>query len=118
MLLNSSILVAAANDQEELTDEMDASSDDQIYVGQKCQDTTARTGKELLEETSFTENGLKEKKEGHRNPFSNVPFPSVRNKVALTAMNVYRRIHYHHLILTGYKEKRPLDEVGWIHMAW
>ena len=65
---------------------MDGSSDDQIYVGQKCQDATEGSGKEevsqrdLLEETSFTESELKEKKEGCRNPFSNVPFPSMKNK--------------------------------------
>ena len=93
ILLNSPILVAAAKSQEELTGEMEGSLDDQIYVGQKCQDM--KEGKEeagqrdLLKEisfteselkTSFTESALKERKEGCRNPFSNVPFPSTTNK--------------------------------------
>ena len=130
MVLNSSILVAAVKDQEEFAGRMDGSSDDQIYVGQKCQDTTeegtgkeeARRQRDLLEETSFTESGLKERKEGHRNPFSNVPFPSTKNKehakVGLTNMNVYKQIHYHYPVFTGCKEKRPLDEAGRIDMAW
>ena len=98
-LLNSPILVAAAKSQEELTGEMEGSPDDQIYVGQKCQDTMAEgTGKgevggqqDLIEETSFTESALKEKKEGCRNPFSNVPFPSTKNKELSKVVNVYRK---------------------------
>ena len=69
---------------------MEGSTDDQSYVGQKCQDMTEGNEgqQDLLKETSFTESALKEKKEGCRNPFSNVPFPSTKNtehiKVVLT----------------------------------
>ena len=86
MHLNSPILVTAAKSQKELAGEMERSlNDDQIHVGQKCQDMTEEkeeTGgqRELHEETSFTESALKERKEGCRNPFSNVPFPSTKNK--------------------------------------
>ena len=100
-LLNSPILVAAAKSQEELTGEMEGSPDDQIYVGQKGQDM--KEGKQeagerdLLKETSFTESELKtsftestlkEKKDGCRNPFSNVPFPSTKNKGLSKVVNV------------------------------
>ena len=101
ILLNSPILVAAAKSQGELTGEMEGSLDDQIYVGQKCQDM--KEGKEeagqrgLLKETSFTESELKtsftestlkERKDGCRNPFSNVPFPSTNNKELSKVVNV------------------------------
>ena len=129
MLINLCIFLAAVKCEEGLAGKMDGSSDDLISVGQKCQDTTEGTGKEearrqrdLLEETSFTESALKERKEVHRNPFSNVPFPSTKNKehtkVELTNMNAYKQIHYHYPVLTGCKEKRSLDEVSGIHMAW
>ena len=83
---------------------MEGSTDDEIYVGQKCQDMTEgiEGQRDLLEETSFTESALKEKKEGCRNPFSNVPFPSVKNKehtkVAVTKMNVYKQTNYFFVI--------------------
>ena len=100
-LLNSPIPVAAAKSQEDLTGEMEGSPDDQIYIGQKCQDM--KEGKQeagerdLLKETSFTESELKtsftestlkEKKDGCRNPFSNVPFPSTKNKGLSKVVNV------------------------------
>ena len=105
---------------------MDGSSDDQIYVGQKCQDTTEGTGKEevsqrdLLEETSFTESALKEKKEGCRNPFSNVPFPSVKNKELrkVTLTSAVNKDSFLPSLLSGDKEKRIVEEVGRRHMAW
>ena len=84
MFLNSPIFVAASKDQEELADQMDEIPNDQIYVGQKCQDMTEEKEeadpRALLKETSFKESALKEKKEGCRNPFSNIPFSSSRNK--------------------------------------
>ena len=84
MHLNSPILVTAAKSQKELAGEMERSlNDDQIHVGQKCRDMTEEKGEEtgdLLKRISFTESALKERKEGCRNPFSNVPFPSTKNK--------------------------------------
>ena len=72
----------AAKSQKELAGEMEGSPYDQIHVGQKCQDMTEakeETG-DILKDTSFIESALKERKEGCRNPFSNVPFPSTKNK--------------------------------------
>ena len=76
--------VAASKDREELADQMDEIPNDQIYVGQKCQDMTEEKEeadpRALLKKNSFTESALKEKKEGCRNPFSNIPFSSSRSK--------------------------------------
>ena len=80
----SSTFVAASKDQEELADQMDEIPNDQIYVGQKCQDMTEEKEeadpRALLKENSFKEKALKENKEGCRNPFSNIPFSSSRSK--------------------------------------
>ena len=123
MNLNSPIRVAAAKGQEELTGGMEGGSNDQMYVGQKCQDMTEgreETGR--LEETSFAESELKEKKEGCRNPFSNVPFPSTKkkelSKVVLNSNCEATDSSYYNPILSGVEEERYLDEVSRIHMAW
>ena len=67
MNLNSLILGAAAKSQEELTGSMEGSPDDQMYVGQKCQDMTEEKEeagqRDFLEEIPFTERELKEKEE-------------------------------------------------------
>ena len=92
----------AAKSQKELAGEMEGSPYDQIHVGQKCQDMTEETGgqRDLHEETSFTESALKERREGCRNPFSNVPFPSTKNK-ELSKVVLTRNCEQKDLFLTS-----------------
>ena len=102
----SKLAHSAAKSQKELAGQMDGSPYDQILVGQKCQDMTEEgkeeTGgqRELHKETSFTESALKERKEGCRNPFSNVPFPSTKNK-ELSKVVLTRKCEQNYFLLTS-----------------